>query len=273
MDPFFQDIIKTRFALAHEEGESKVVPLAEAIRRNVEDGMSIHFLGLHYRSHAAIYELFRQFRNRRPNFTIMAGTLHGPIMTLFHAGMIKKAVTAIVGEAYPTMGPNPVYNRIFRHNGVAFENWSFLTFTLRLLAGAMGIGFLPTRSLMGSDMAVANDKDYRPIDDPFGEASGLAAVRRRLRCFREQKRCDRNRRKDSHDRFHTPKLASGETSRELRSKPIRSADGSAPQWIEWPGPFRYTRLLRGHSILYGPQKSSQVSGGLKHLDQRMDSGL
>ena len=117
----------------------------------------------------AIYELFRQFRKRRPNFTIMAGTLHGPIMTLFHAGMIKKAITAIVGEAYPTMGPNPVYNRIFRHNGVAFENWSFLTFTLRLLAGAMGVGFLPTRSLMGSDMAVANDKDYRPIDDPFGE--------------------------------------------------------------------------------------------------------
>ena len=177
MDPFFQDTIKTRFPLAHEEGKSKVVPLAEAIRRNVEDGMSIHFLGLHYRSHAAIYELFRQFHNRRPNFTIMAGTLHGPIMTLFHAGMIKKAVTAIVGEAYPTMGPNPVYNRIFRHNGVAFENWSFLTYTLRLLAGAMGVGFLPTRSLMGSDMAVANDKDYRPIDDPFGETAGLAAVR------------------------------------------------------------------------------------------------
>jgi acyl CoA:acetate/3-ketoacid CoA transferase alpha subunit/acyl CoA:acetate/3-ketoacid CoA transferase beta subunit len=177
MDPFFQDIIKTRFPLASEEGESKVVPLAEAIRRNVEDGMRIHFLGLHYRSHAAIYELFRQFRNRRPNFTIMAGTLHGPIMTLFHAGMIKKAVTAIVGEAYPTMGPNPVYNRIFTEDGVTFENWSFLTFTLRLLAGAMGVGFLPTRSLMGSDMAFANQKDCQPIEDPFGEVSGLAVVR------------------------------------------------------------------------------------------------
>jgi hypothetical protein len=35
MDPFFQDIIETRFPLAHEEGKSKVVPLAEAIRRNV----------------------------------------------------------------------------------------------------------------------------------------------------------------------------------------------------------------------------------------------
>ncbi len=43
MDSFFQDIFKTRFPLAHEEGKSKVVPLAESIRRNVKDGMSIHF--------------------------------------------------------------------------------------------------------------------------------------------------------------------------------------------------------------------------------------
>jgi len=177
MGPLFQDIAEARFSLAHEEGRSKAVPLVEAIRENIEEGMSIHFLGLHYRSHAAIYELFRQFRNRRPNFTIVAGTLHGPIMTLFHAGMIKKAITAFVGEAYPTMGPNPVYNRMFNEGQVSFENWSFLTFTLRLLAGAMGVGFLPTRSLVGSDMAVANEKDCRLIDDPFGEVQGLAAVR------------------------------------------------------------------------------------------------
>lgn len=163
--------------MSHDEGKSKVIPLAEAIQRNVEKDMSIHLLGLHYRSHAAIYELFRQFWNRKTEFTIVAGTLHGPIMTLFHAGMIKRAVTAIVGEAYPTMGPNPVYNRIFKKGYVSFENWSFLTFTLRLLAGAMGVGFLPTRSLVGSDMAVANEKDCRLVDDPFGEVPGLAAVR------------------------------------------------------------------------------------------------
>ncbi|MBL7203736.1 MAG: hypothetical protein ISS63_05315 [Desulfobacteraceae bacterium] len=177
MAQFVQDIMESRFALPYEEGRSKVIPLAEAIRQNVEEGMSIHILGLHYRSHAAIYELFRQFWNRQPDFTIVAGTLHGPIMTLFHAGMIKRAVAAIMGEAYPTMGPNPVYNRIFKKGNVSFENWSFLTFTLRLLAGAMGVGFLPTRSLVGSDMAVANEKDCRLVDDPFGEVPGLAAVR------------------------------------------------------------------------------------------------
>ena len=177
MAQFVQDIMESRFALPYEEGRSKVIPLAEAIQQNIEEGMSIHLLGLHYRSHAAIYELLRQFWNGQPDFTIVAGTLHGPIMTLFHAGIVKKAVTAFVGEAYPTMGPNPVYNRIFKKGHVSFENWSFLTFTLRLLAGAMGVGFLPTRSLVGSDMAVANEKDCRLVDDPFGEVPGLAAVR------------------------------------------------------------------------------------------------
>jgi len=174
---FYQNIIETRFSLAHEEGKSKVVPLGEAIRQNIEERMSIHVLGLHYRAHAAIYELYRQFSTRRPDFTLVAGTLHGPIMTLFHAGMIKSAITAFVGEAYPTMGPNPVYNRMVDTDQVSFEHWSFLTFTLRLLAGAMGVGFLPTRSLVGSDTAIADEENCRVIEDPFGEVPGLAAVR------------------------------------------------------------------------------------------------
>ncbi|MBW2637322.1 MAG: hypothetical protein JRC86_07360 [Deltaproteobacteria bacterium] len=171
-----RNVLDNRFDLARNEGKSKVVSLDKAIRENIADGMSIHILGLHYRAHAALYELFRQFRDCRPNFTIIAGTLHGPIMALFHAGMIKKAVCAFMGEAYPTMGPNPVYNRIFKEGGIEFENWSFLTFTLRLLAGAMGVGFLPTRSLVGSDMFRANDKYCRTVDDPFGKVSDLAAV-------------------------------------------------------------------------------------------------
>lgn len=178
-DALFKDVLENRFALLNDENDessAKVVPLSEAIRRNIKKKMRIHILGLHYRSHAAIYELFRQFRSRRPEFTIVAGTLHGPIMILFHAAMVKKAITAFTGEAYPSMGPNPVYNRIFRKNGTLFENWSFLTFTLRLLAGAMGVGFLPTRSLTGSDMRAANDKYCRPMEDPFGKVRGLTAV-------------------------------------------------------------------------------------------------
>lgn len=173
----YRDVLEKRFGSLQDRGPSKVLPLDQAIRGSVEEGMSIHLLGLHYRSHAAIHELVRQFRNRRPGFTIVAGTLHGPMMSLFHAGLVKRAVSAIMGEAYPTMGPNPVYNRLFKEGRVVFENWSFLTYTLRLMAGALGVGYLPTRSLTGTDIATANQRDCRPIEDPFGEVSGLTAVR------------------------------------------------------------------------------------------------
>lgn len=176
-DTLLRDVVKRRFLQTERLFRSKVMPLEEAVRRHVSKGMSIHILGLHYRSHAAIYELLRQFWRGDPDFTLIAGALHGPVMALFHAGMIKKAITAFMGEAYPTMGPNPVHNRSFKRGAVTLKEWSFLTYTERLLAGAMGIGFFPTRSLLGSDMVRSNSEDCRPMADPLGGASELVAVR------------------------------------------------------------------------------------------------
>ena len=104
-DAGLRNIIDQRFAPVLDQGKAKVVSLSEAIGDNVQEGMRIHILGLHYRSHAAIYELFSQFHDRRPGFTIIAGAIHGPVMALFHTGMVAKAITAFMGEAYPTMGP------------------------------------------------------------------------------------------------------------------------------------------------------------------------
>lgn len=176
-DSLLRDVLKRRFSQVDHLCKSKVMPLAEAIRRHVFKGMSIHILGLHYRSHAAIYELLRAFWNADPSFTLIAGAVHGPVMALFHAGMIKKAITAFMGEAYPTMGPNPVYNHIFKRGGETFQNWSFLTYTQRLLAGAMGIPFFPTHSLFGSDMFRSNSEDCRAMTDPWGNPSEIVAVR------------------------------------------------------------------------------------------------
>lgn len=174
---FYNNVLQNRFLKIHEARENKVVSLDKAIEQNISPGMSIHILGLHYRSHAAIYELYRQFKDKAPEFEILAGTIHGPVMSLFHAGMVKKAVTAFTGEAYPTMGPNPVYSRLFREESVKFESWSFLTFTLRLLAGAMNLGFLPTRSFLATDMLKANSKDCCPMDNPFDSKDKMVALR------------------------------------------------------------------------------------------------
>jgi acyl CoA:acetate/3-ketoacid CoA transferase beta subunit len=54
-----------------------------------------------------------------------------------------------------------------------------LTFPLRLLAGAMGVPFLPTRSLLGSTMEEDNARagDFIAADDPFGVEGRLGYVR------------------------------------------------------------------------------------------------
>jgi len=51
-------------------------------------------------------------------------------------------------------------------NRARFEEWSHMAVGLRFRAGAMGVPFLPMRSMMGSDV-VAQLPDTRQIDCPF----------------------------------------------------------------------------------------------------------
>jgi glutaconate CoA-transferase subunit A len=64
--------------------------------------------------------------------------------------------------------------RTYTETGRArFEEWSHLAIGLRLRAGAMGVPFLPMRSMLGSDVA-AQLPDARMIDCPFtGEKLAL----------------------------------------------------------------------------------------------------
>jgi glutaconate CoA-transferase subunit A len=57
--------------------------------------------------------------------------------------------------------------RLYTETGSArFEEWSHMAIGLRFRAGAMGVPFLPMRSMMGSDV-IAQLPDTRLIDCPF----------------------------------------------------------------------------------------------------------
>ena len=57
--------------------------------------------------------------------------------------------------------------RLYAETGRArFEEWSHLSVGLRFRAGAMGVPFLPMRSMMGSDL-IGRLPDARQIDCPF----------------------------------------------------------------------------------------------------------
>ena len=160
----FKDILEGPLKVRPEEGPDKVMPLAEAVQRFVRPGMTLHALYSTSRPHAILAELARQFWGRDPRFTLVTISVTGTMVALVHGRLLKRVITTFCGDSYPTPGPNPVYVKAFREKTLEFENWTMLTLPLRLKAGAMGIPWHPTRSLIGSSMAEENRELFQEMD-------------------------------------------------------------------------------------------------------------
>ena len=148
----------------------KLLPLPEAIARYVPPGGSVA-MGTALESlipFAAGHELIRQGRRDLE--------LIGPISDmlfdqLIGAGCVRRIVAAWVGNVSAGLGHN--YRRAVEQgipNGLELEEHSNFSIGLGLLAAAMGVPFLPTRTLLGSDLADCNPR-LRP-----GEQKGLLYV-------------------------------------------------------------------------------------------------
>ena len=150
-----KELAESTLRLEKNEGEDKVISLREAIKRNVKTGMVLHIT-----SSAALSEILRQYWGTKPEFTLIAPPL--PLgWNIVHAGLAKKII-------FCNTGRSDVFNRAYREKKVNFEIWSFAGISQRLLAGALGTGFIPTKSLIGTTMAEENKDSFQVISDPFG---------------------------------------------------------------------------------------------------------
>ena len=163
---------------------SKVMSLAEAVRQFVRPGMSLHFGGAWAFPNAALFEIVRQFAGRDPGFTLIlsagGAASAGPFLA---AGLARRVIAAFLGDGYPTPGPNPAIQRAINSGKVAVENWTMLTLTLRLLAAAMNLPYLPTRSILGSSLedvlgpaSGIFDDQFRRAPDPFHPTENIGLV-------------------------------------------------------------------------------------------------
>jgi glutaconate CoA-transferase, subunit A len=146
---------------------SKLTTLTEAIARYVPDGASVA-LGLaleHLIPFAVAHEIIRQ---RRQNLTLI-----GPISDilfdqLIGAGCVAKIQTAWVGNVSEGLGH--CYRRASEQavpRPLITESHSNFTIGLALFAAAMGAPYIPTRSLLGSDLPRHNPNlrlDTSPLD-------------------------------------------------------------------------------------------------------------
>jgi glutaconate CoA-transferase subunit A len=84
---------------------------------------------------------------------------------LFAAGASRHLITSWFSLGI-VWGVSRIMRLYTESNRARFEEWSHLAMGLRFRAGAMGVPFLPMRSMLGSDV-IAQLPDTRVIDCPF----------------------------------------------------------------------------------------------------------
>jgi len=135
----------------------KTTTAGEAVGRLVADGdyVSFDFSSYTRGPHVLIREIIRQQRRDLwycAKFTLMESTL------LVAAGACSKIDVGF-------MGLGDTLNRAVERGEVSVSEWTNGTLTLRHLAGAMGVSFLPTRALLGTD--TLRYSGAKVIEDPF----------------------------------------------------------------------------------------------------------
>lgn len=151
----------------------KTLTMAEAVARYVPDGVSVA-LGCALEPvipFAAAHEIIRQ---RRRDLTLI-----GPISDilfdqLIGAGCVARVVAAWVGNVSEGLGYN--YRRATEHglpHPIEIVDHSNYSVSLALLAAALGVPYIPMRSLLGTDIARDHPTLRRSVSPLDGEQTLL----------------------------------------------------------------------------------------------------
>jgi glutaconate CoA-transferase subunit A len=147
----------------------KTVSLAEAAAV-VEDGDVVAIGGSLY-SRTPWAMLLELLRAGRRDLTLTRSLMCYEAELFLARGATTKLVTSWVGTTLQ-WGLPPIFREYVESGRAVYEEWSHLALGLRFHAAAMGVPFLPTRSLLGSDLLAASGA--RELECPFtGERLAL----------------------------------------------------------------------------------------------------
>lgn len=130
--------------------QDKVMPLREAIREYVKDGSHISIGGftINRNPMAAVYEIIRQGVR---DLHLYAHSNGQGVDELIGAGCVSRMEVAYSGNG--TYAPTCIrFRKAVQEGSILIEDYSNFQMTLRFMAGAMGVPFLPTVSSLGTDL-------------------------------------------------------------------------------------------------------------------------
>lgn len=144
---------------------------AEAAVQLIHDGDHIAIGGTLY-SRTPMALVFALLRQRTQHLTVSRPLACYEVELFLSAGALDRIVTSWVGIGLP-WGLAPIFRHYVERGEASYDEWSHLAMGLRYKAGAMGVPFLPSLTMLGSDLA--RTLDLQTIACPYtGEQ--LAAV-------------------------------------------------------------------------------------------------
>jgi len=150
--------------------KDKLMALSDAVKMFVRNGCTIAIGGCLYSRTpmAAIHEIIRQRFN---GLKVCRGLAGFEVDLLISSGSMNHLIASWCSPGY-AWGMSKVLSQTVANGKVKFEEWSHLGIGLRLKAAAMGVPFLPTFSMLGSD--IMNQLNLEKLKCPYsGETVAL----------------------------------------------------------------------------------------------------
>jgi glutaconate CoA-transferase subunit A len=144
--------------------------MKEAITEHVNDGDFLFIGGYICRTpFSAIHEIIRQGKK---NLTITRSNAADDFDMMIGAGVVKRFIATFLSLGF--FGLGRCYRRSLEKgipHKIEVEEYTNLSLPMMLMAGAMGMPFVPVRDLAGSDLlnikAFMGDSKYKVIESPF----------------------------------------------------------------------------------------------------------
>ncbi len=149
---------------------SKVMSTSEAVRRFVNDGDFLFIGGYVCRPpFAAVHEIIRQ---KKRELTVTRSNAADDFDMLIGAGCVKRFIATFISLGL--YGLARCYRRSIEKgipHTIELEEYTNLSLPLMLMAGAMGMPFVPVKDMVGTDLmkvkAFMGENKHRMIDSPF----------------------------------------------------------------------------------------------------------
>jgi len=149
---------------------SKVTTMKKAVADHVRDGDFLFIGGYICRTpFAAIHEIIRQGKK---DLTVTRSNAADDFDMLIGAGAVKRFIATFLSLGFHGLGR--CYRRSLEQgvpHKIEVEEYTNLSLPMMLLAGSMGMPFMPVRDMAGSDLlrvkSFMGENKYKVIDSPF----------------------------------------------------------------------------------------------------------